>query len=294
MAINDPNMFDDEAEFAGIHLKVDPIDRKRSDQSDNVMAIFHEEQPFTWEFSMPYIAQALQESNGSIDFLDIGCGSGVFSILVSKHFPGSKVIALDKSPRAIEQAQDNAKRNGVSFDVKHELYSPESFPKNSAKVIGLYPPYHLYPEEIADKIPQHARGGSNGQDEFKNQLQIADHHLAENGIIFFNQMCLGDATEPEFTKYIPEYIHNKPSVLYTNVFPPMATDQFLQGVYGEKHPDYVRQTTEENPKVYYNVGVIRRDGKGEIKEVPHSIDLRGRTWDDRIKLHYEIAQHEYK
>jgi SAM-dependent methyltransferase len=294
MATSSPTMFDEEAEFAGIKLKVDPIDRKRTDESDNVMAIFYEEQPFTWEFSKPYIEQALNESTGSIDFLDIGCGSGVFSILVGKHFPDSKIIALDKSPRAIEQAQENAKLNAVSFDVKHELYSPDSFPAKSAKVTGLYPPYHLYPEEIAEKIPQHARGGSDGQDEFKNQLKVANHHLADNGIIFFNQMCLGDENEPEFTRYIPEYIEGNPSVLYTNVFPGMSTEEFLKGVYADKHPEYVHETTERYPKVYYNVGIIRRDGKGEVKEMPHTIDLKGRTWDDRIKLHYEIAQHEYK
>src|SRR3989344_2255717 len=294
MAISNPNMFDENVEFAGIKLKVDPINRKRTDQSDNVMAVFYEEQPFTWEFSKPYIAKALQDSNGSIDFLDIGCGSGVFSIFVSKQFPGSKVIALDKSARAIEQAQENAKLNDVRFEVKHELYSEDSFPPKSAKVIGLYPPYHLYPEAIRDKIPQHARGGSDGQDEFKNQLQIANHHLADGGVIFFNQMCLGDDKDPAFARYIGKYIDGNPSVVYTNVFPAMSTDDFLRGVYGEKHPDYVKKTAEETPMVYYNVGIIRRDSKGEIKEVPHSVHLRGRSWDDRIKLHYEIAQHEYK
>lgn len=295
MAKTDPNMFDENVEFADIKLKVDPINRKRTDQSDNVMAVFYEEQPFTWEFAKPYIEQALRDSGGSIDFLDIGCGSGVFSILVAKHFPESRqIVALDKSPRAIEQAQENAKLNDVQFDVKHELYSESSFPPKSAKVIGLYPPYHLYPESIAESIPQHARGGSDGQDEFKNQLKIANHHLADEGVIFFNQMCLGNDSQPEFTQYIPEFVEGSPTILYTNVFPSMNTDEFLQGVYGNKHQDYVRETTEKYPKVYYNVGIIRRDGKGEVKEVPHSIDLKGRTWEDRVKLHYEIAQHEYK
>ncbi len=286
-------MFDEDVEFAGIKLKVDPINRKRTDESDNVMAIFYEEQPFTWEFSRPYIEHALKESNGSIDFLDIGCGSGVFSILIAKHFPGSKIIALDKSARAIEQAQENAKLNGVSFEVKHELYSPSSFPKNSTKVIGLYPPYHLYPEEIADKIPQHARGGSDGQEEFKNQLRIAENHLAEGGIIFFNQMCLGDENSPEFTRYIGEHIANA-SVTYTNVFSPITTNAFPRGLYGDTHIEYVEATSKEYPKAHYNVGVIRRDGKAEIKEVPHSVGRKGRSWQDRIQLHYEIAQHEYE
>lgn len=288
-----PNMYDELVEFSDIKLKVDPITRKRSNDSDNVMAVFWEEQPFTWQFVQPYVKEALEKSSGEIDFLDVGTGSGVFGILMAKHLHAS-VIALDKSSRAIEQAKNNAALNGVSLDLRHELYTVDSVSAHSVKVIGLYPPYHLYPAEIEQSIPQHARGGSDGQDEFKNQLGTASHHLATDGIIFFNQMCLGNDEGPAFTHYIPELIDGNPSVLYTNVFPPMSTKEFLQGVYGDKHSDYVEKTSQEFPVVYYNVGIIRKDGRGEIKEVQHSIDLKGRTWDDRVKLHYEIAQHEYK
>jgi len=288
-----PGMYDDNAQFAGISLMVDPITRKREESADNVMAIFHEEQPFTWEFVQPYIAKALKESGGTLDFADVGTGSGVFSILVAKHFPGTKIVAIDKSPRAIEHARQNAALNGVSFELKFGQYAKDMLPEASVKVIGLYPPYHLYPESVAEKIPQHARGGSDGQEEFRNQLAIAGAHVAENGIIFFNQMAVGTEAGPEFLDYIPKLIPGA-SVTYTNVFEPMYTHEFLEGVYGNKHADYVAAMSERAPMVYYCVGIIRKDGKNAESVVKHSVNLQGRTWAHRILLHKEIANHENK
>lgn len=291
--MSDVNMYRSKADFDGITLRVDPIGRKRTEGSDNVMAMFHEEQPFTWATVKSYVAEALKESKGNVDFVDVGTGSGVFGILMTKHF-GAKVVAIDKSSRAIEMARKNAKLNGVELELKHELYSAKSVPLHSAKVIGLYPPYHLYPQEIEGKIPQHARGGSDGQEEFRNQLAIAGQHVAKGGIIFYNQMCLGGPKGPAFLEYIPKIVGGNPSIVYFNVFAPIETKVFLEGVYGDKHPDYVKETSDKFPVLYYTVGIIKADGKGEISEASSSFDLKGRSWADRILLHQEIAAHEYK
>jgi hypothetical protein len=74
-----PSMFDTEASFAGIHIAVDPINRDREESSDNVMAMFYEEQPFMWEFVKSTIKHAVNAVVGTVDFLDVGTGSGVWS-----------------------------------------------------------------------------------------------------------------------------------------------------------------------------------------------------------------------
>ena len=288
-----PTMFDTYVEFSGIKLHVDPINRKRHEENDNVMAIFQEEQPFTWDFCQPYITEALETSKGACEFLDVGCGSGVFAILMAKHFPETSVIAIDKNPRAVEQARKNALLNEVVIETRHEPYSVESFPEQSARVIGLYPPYHLYPEDIAWEIPQHARGGSDGQKEFKHQLTIAGKHLSPDGIIFFNQMCLGDAAGPGFLRYLPRIIPGS-SLTYTEVFPRMRTVGFLRGVYGERHQKYVTETSNQSPWLYYTVGIIKNDGLEKLSAVSHERELFGRSWADRIALHQAIAAHEFK
>ena len=285
-------MYDSKIQFAGISLEFDPINRERVEEDDNVMAIFPEEQPFTWEFAQPYIKQALAQSSGELDFLDVGTGSGVFGILMAKHY-GARVLALDKNPRAIELAKKNAENNHVFLAFQEGEYAVHSVQPHSVKVIGLYPPYHIYPEQVAMKIPQHARGGSDGQQEFKNQLFIAGHHLAENGIIFFNQMCLGDESGPSFTRYIPQLVSGHPSLLYTNVFTPISTWDFLQNVYGKRHAGLADWVATENPLLYYTIGIVTYDGQGKIERVPHAIDLTGRSWQDRIQLHAEIARHAF-
>jgi SAM-dependent methyltransferase len=282
-------MFDDHVKFAGVELEVDPIDRERTENSDNAMAIFYEEQPFMWEFVKDEIRSTIESVDGSIDFLDVGTGSGIWSLLVAENTSADNVVAIDKSKRAIKKARGNRDRNDAGFEVREEFYNTFSAPHRSSKVIGLYPPYHLYPQEISEDIPQHARGGVTGQQIFKEQLVIMNYHLADDGIIVFNQMCLG-SDEPAYIDYIPELVEGA-SVHYTNIFPPMKTAEFLSEVYEDQFAEWQKSVSELYPQVFYTTGWIRRDGKEEIREIDHSINLHGRSWDDRIKLHHEIGKH---
>jgi len=283
-----PTMFDTDVSFEGITLNVDSIDKPGTGL---IMPIFQEEQPFTWEFSLPYIREAISESEGSVDFLDVGTGCGVFGILMNRILDAN-VLAIDRNPLAIERARSNAKANGCHLILKNEIYGVSTVPTKSAKVIGIYPPYHLYPEEVGSMIPFHARGGSDGQAEFKNQLTIANHHLASNGVLFFNQMCLGTKKGPAFLDYVPELM-KECSLTYTNVLEPIDTREFLTGVYGKRHPEYVERTAKESPMLYYCVGIIGRDGTSTTVQIAHDINLHGRSWNDRIQLHREIANHEF-
>ena len=288
--VEGPSMFDAEARFAGITLAVDPIDRDRTEGSDNVMAMFYEEQPFMWEYVKDELRRVIQNASGKVDFLDVGTGSGVWSILVAKNLGAEHVVAIDKSPRAIEEATKNAERNGVTFELQEEFYNMNSAPYRSCKSIGIYAPYHLYPAELEMAIPQHARGGVDGQQIFREELMVANYHLASGGSIVFNQMCLGRNGRPEFAEYIPHILEDV-SLEYTNIFPPMDTAEFLRGVYGYECPEYQVETARKYPELYYCDGIIRRDGKGEVGAVEHRIDLKGRTWQDRIGLHHQIALH---
>ena len=101
-------MYDSFVEVDGVKLNVDPINRRRTDKSDNVMAIFQEEQPVMWQFTKPYVANAISQGEGTLDFLDVGTGSGIWSLLMRKHFPTASVLAIDKSPRAVTEAKKNA------------------------------------------------------------------------------------------------------------------------------------------------------------------------------------------
>lgn len=66
--------------------------------------------------------------NGSKDmnFLDLGCGSGVLSFLFSKQFKKGRVCAIDNNPDAVKTCNLNAARlnyrnvEAVHFDLKHQ------------------------------------------------------------------------------------------------------------------------------------------------------------------------------
>lgn len=284
------SMFQKEIEFANIFLAVDPINRPRSEDNDNAMAIFYEEQPLMWKMFAEKISSTIKTANGSIDFLDIGTGSGVWSILIAKHIPEAKnILAIDKSRRAIKMAEKNAIENKVKFKLKNEFYNISTAPYQSCKVIGIYAPYHLYPPDIELNIPQHARGGIDGQQVFKEQLISANYHLARDGIIIFNQMCLGRKNFPEFTHYIKHLIPGS-SLEFLNIFPAISTKIFLKNVYGNSSADYVKKISSEYPQLFYCNGIIKKNGNNSITELPMKYSLQGRTWEDRIAIHKELVK----
>ncbi len=58
-----------------------------------------------------------EQSTGSL--LDVGCGSGVLSIVAAK-LGFAPVVAIDLDPAAVQAARENARANGVAVDVRHE------------------------------------------------------------------------------------------------------------------------------------------------------------------------------
>ena len=292
--VNGINIYSTHANFFGVEIHTDPINRKgRTEEDDTLMCMMHEEQPMIWHCCLPYIKKAIAKSNGEIGFLDVGTGSGVFAVLMAKHFPKISVVAIDKNPRAAKRAMENARLNGVSFTVKEEFYSPKTVAAHSCRTIGIYPPYHLYPEGYEMLVPQHARGGSDGQREFKNQLSKVGKHLAQDGIVFFNQNCVGTESGPLFLDYYQELVGGQPSMIYTEVFPRICTREFLEMIYrGISHPEidqYIDRMATEFPWNYLVHGVIRQDGLGKVETFTHDYDLCGMTWYDRAQIHREIA-----
>jgi len=103
-------------------------------------------------------------------------------------------------------------------------------------------------------------------------------------------MCLGDEQGPAYLHYIHD-LFGDASLTYTNVLPRIRTSDFLNGVYEGMSRKWIDEVSNVFPYLYYTVGILNKDGAYGIKEVPHDIDLRGRTWSDRVELHREITKH---
>ncbi len=275
--------------YKNIILRVDTIGRF---SMENVMGIFYEEQPLMWELFNERIRKIiLKGENEEIDFLDVGTGSGFWAIMVAKYI-GGNIVAIDKIARAVEIAEQNIRTNNVKVELRHEKYNENTVPPKSTKVIYMNPPYHIYPPEIENCVPYHARGGSYGFEEFINQLTIARNHLSINGSIFFHHMCLGNDKGPESLKFIPECLGNNISIYILNVLPPISSLYFLEQVYKGKFHSFIHEVTTKYPKLYFTDGIIKWSYKNKIKvENLDNSYLKGKTWEDRINLHFEIYKH---
>jgi len=278
------NMFKNHVEFDGINITVDGFYGKKGLQ--NVMPIFFEEQPITWLLFKDLLKNKFKSKY--IKILDVGCGCGFWAILLKKKFINSKVWAIDKNKKAIAYTLKNALNNKVYINTVHTKYNFSNFARNSFDLVILSPPYHIYPPEIKDKVPYFARGGSDGQTEFVNQLEIAEYHLKKEGLILFNMMCIGDQIGPKYLEYISQIFKNKLYLRYYNIFEPIATRTFITGVYPfKKDNNYLLQIIKNHPFLYYTSGVIERDKNKEILQLKNEINLK-RSWKDRIELHKEI------
>lgn len=88
--------------------------------------------------------------NKEINILDIGTGSGCIPITLKKHFPKSKVSAVDISQEALKVAVDNSISNNVDINFIHsDLFENIS---DKYHCIISNPPYIKEDEEIMDIV----------------------------------------------------------------------------------------------------------------------------------------------
>jgi methylase of polypeptide subunit release factors len=139
------------------------------------------------------IAEALEVQPGEV-VIDLGCGSGFFSILAAKR-GASKVYAVDSMPQAVELTLRNAQRNEVTSCIEAftgSLFEPlpgvqanliiddvSGIAEETARVTPWYPP----------SIPS---GGVDGADPTVEMLKKAPDHLRPNGRLIFPVLSLAN------------------------------------------------------------------------------------------------------
>tara|TARA_Y100000310_G_scaffold86643_1_gene83505 strand:+ start:1549 stop:2487 length:939 start_codon:yes stop_codon:yes gene_type:complete len=292
---------DNFVEYEGIKLSVDPLSRKRTDLDDNTFDIFLEEQPCLWEWSKNLVEETIARAEGSIDFLDVGTGSGIFALLADRYTSAENIIGIEKVKNVCEKAKKNGDINKANVDFRHEKYHVSSVPQKSCKVIFMNPPYHIYPPEIEDNLPQHARGGFDGQGVFREQIVAANYHLAEGGILVYHKMSVAkesvgyghvSSANPEDRQFAKAVMKDC-CLRSSDILRETSTHNFLTGVYQGKHDEFISRFSEQYPYIHFeNVVLLRKKEKPFLK-IPPRIYIPGLTWTDRILLHREIAKHAY-
>ena len=139
------------------------------------------------------IAETLAIQPGEV-VIDLGCGSGFFSILAAKR-GAAQVYAADIMPQAVALTLRNARRNGVASRIQAlagSLFEPlpqvradlivddvSGVAEEAARSTVWYPP----------AIPS---GGPDGADPTVQMLQEAPRHLRPNGRLVFPVLSLAN------------------------------------------------------------------------------------------------------
>ncbi len=139
------------------------------------------------------MAETLEIQPGEV-VIDLGCGSGFFSILAAKR-GASQVYAVDLMPQATALTLRNAKRNGVAAQIQTftgSLFEPlpgvradlvvddvSGITEAVARVTPWYPP----------SIPS---GGPDGAEPTVAMLQQASEYLVPSGRLVFPVLSLAN------------------------------------------------------------------------------------------------------
>jgi release factor glutamine methyltransferase len=143
--------------------------------------------------------------------VDVGCGSGILSAFLAKHFR-INVIAVDLNCAATNTTLRTAHSNSVHLDaVTGDLFSFFARPKNIDLVV-FNPPYVLTPsEEVGSKdISASWAGGINGREVIDNFIKQSK--ALTNAIIYL--LLLNENDPKDVCKKMKEVGFNSRLVVY--------------------------------------------------------------------------------
>lgn len=128
----------------------------------------------SWLPALPAVVQRLQAGGRA---LDVGCGTGLVSLLMAQAWPEARFTGLDVDARSIEIARENARRAGVadrvafvhrsatelqaegdgwdfvsSFDVVHDLPDPQGVLRRIRHALAPGGTYLMVEPRVADRL----------------------------------------------------------------------------------------------------------------------------------------------
>lgn len=140
------------------------------------------------ELLVEHALQWLMLHPGRLRAADVGTGSGCVAVSLAKHAPALNLIAVDRSPAALDTARKNAERNGVSQQitfVQGNLLDCCSHPLDLVCANLPYIPREtLSALRVARYEPREALdGGPDGLDTIRALIADVRRWLAPGGLL---------------------------------------------------------------------------------------------------------------
>jgi release factor glutamine methyltransferase len=127
------------------------------------------------------------EIHNEISVIDLGAGSGALSLAIATEAPRSRVIAVEKSPEAIEWLKKNVAKISENVRVV-EGDVAEVLPGVKCDIVIANPPYipnaQSLPRDVAEHEPHIALfGGETGMELPKRFIDAAARLLKSGGVL---------------------------------------------------------------------------------------------------------------
>ena len=125
------------------------------------------------ELLIDEVIKKVPESDAKITFAEVGVGSGIISIMLAKHFPNAKIIAVDISPAALEVAKINIAKFRLQERVELRLGSLLEPVSEHIDYLVSNPPYIAKDASLESNLsyePQNALFGGDVGDEIIKEL----------------------------------------------------------------------------------------------------------------------------
>lgn len=137
------------------------------------------------------VDKVLEKTEGNLDFLDIGTGSGAIAITVAKHQPTWRITGTDISSSALDVAKRNAEKLNIqNISWKQGNLFEALSGKTTFDVIVSNPPYidendSALERNVVDFEPRQALiSPDNGLAHLKSIITGAKDYLKRPGLLF--------------------------------------------------------------------------------------------------------------
>ena len=139
------------------------------------------------EAVLTHINNLEKKIDGEISVIDLGAGSGALSLAIATEAPRSRVIAVEKSPEAIEWLKKNVAKISENVRVV-EGDVAEVLPGVKCDIVIANPPYipnsQTLPRDVAEHEPHIALfGGETGMELPQRFINAAARLLKTGGVL---------------------------------------------------------------------------------------------------------------